>query len=208
MGRTARKEREVARTRRDILEAAARVFAQRGYHGATMEDVATEAGFAVGSLYNYFRGKEQIYASLLQMVSEEFESLQQQPPVGSLAFQQRLEWLMRSAFALVEKHREFFVMFLTEHGDLSWALSHEALEGLRQRRRLWTDHMAALMADGIAEGVLRPLDPRDLAYFVQGSFNAAIARWISDDLPGSLGDHLPKLLDLLLRGIGTGEGVQ
>ena len=108
MSRTERKEREIARTRADILEGAARAFARKGYQGATMEDIAGEAGFAVGSLYNYFKGKDEIYRSLLQMIADEFNRLHQEPMLQSLAFGQRLEWLMQQDFELMERRRELF----------------------------------------------------------------------------------------------------
>lgn len=50
--------------RREILEAAVRCFARRGYHGTTMQDVADEAELSKGALYRYFDGKEGILEAL------------------------------------------------------------------------------------------------------------------------------------------------
>ncbi len=58
-----RKERQ-ERTRAKLLAAAARVFARRGYHGATVDEIAAEAGYTTGAVYSNFEGKEQLFLAL------------------------------------------------------------------------------------------------------------------------------------------------
>lgn len=53
-----------AQTRALLIDAAARVFARRGYHGASVEEVAAEAGFSTGAVYSNFAGKEELFLSL------------------------------------------------------------------------------------------------------------------------------------------------
>jgi AcrR family transcriptional regulator len=55
-----------AQTRARLLEAAARVFARRGYHGASVDEVASEAGYSTGALYHQFKGKEDLFLALLE----------------------------------------------------------------------------------------------------------------------------------------------
>lgn len=61
--------------RREILEAAQRVFVQKGYGEATMQDVAGEAGIAAGSIYRYFTGKAGLIAAVLALCCEEDRAL-------------------------------------------------------------------------------------------------------------------------------------
>jgi AcrR family transcriptional regulator len=58
-----RKERQ-RQTREDLVTAAARVFARRGYHRATVEEIAAEAGFSTGAVYSNFDGKEQLFLAI------------------------------------------------------------------------------------------------------------------------------------------------
>src|SRR5207302_11360194 len=62
---TPQRERR-ARTRSDVLRAAARVFAERGYHGATLDGVVAEAGLSKGALYHYFPSKQDLFLALLE----------------------------------------------------------------------------------------------------------------------------------------------
>jgi AcrR family transcriptional regulator len=52
------------RTRAELIEAAGRVFARRGYHGASVEEVAAEAGYSTGAVYSNFGGKEDLFLAL------------------------------------------------------------------------------------------------------------------------------------------------
>jgi AcrR family transcriptional regulator len=65
-----RKQAQV-RTRERILAAAATVFARRGYHRATVDEIASEAGFTIGALYSNFSGKEQLFLALADRQVEE-----------------------------------------------------------------------------------------------------------------------------------------
>ncbi len=60
------REQRRAETRRRLLNAATVVFAQRGYHGATLDEIAEEAGFTKGAVYSNFDGKEDLFLNLLE----------------------------------------------------------------------------------------------------------------------------------------------
>src|SRR5256885_16671787 len=62
--RLSRNERK-AHTRAELIGAAARVFARRGYHGTTVDDVAEEAGFTKGAFYSNFESKEDVFVELV-----------------------------------------------------------------------------------------------------------------------------------------------
>src|SRR5271169_4172442 len=65
---TARLTREQSRanTRERLLAAARRVFARSGFHGASVEEIASEAGFSTGALYSNFDGKEDLFLALME----------------------------------------------------------------------------------------------------------------------------------------------
>lgn len=67
-----RKEREKEARREAILDAAARIFSLKSFHEATLEEIASTAELAKGTLYNYFKDKQDIFASLLQRGHDEF----------------------------------------------------------------------------------------------------------------------------------------
>lgn len=75
MGITERKEREKKQRKEQILEAAKRLFQERGFLNVTMSDIAEAAELSIGSLYLYFKNKEDIYAGLACLGSQKFDTL-------------------------------------------------------------------------------------------------------------------------------------
>src|SRR5271165_4839786 len=65
---TARMTREQSRanTRERLMRAARSVFARSGFHGAAVEEIASEAGFSTGALYSNFNGKEDLFLALME----------------------------------------------------------------------------------------------------------------------------------------------
>lgn len=92
---SARRERARERVKRDILLAAGEVFARRGYAAATLAELAEAAGFAPPSLYRYFRSKEEIFRSLVEMLTEELAATFEAPVDRALPLAGRLEALLR-----------------------------------------------------------------------------------------------------------------
>jgi len=90
-----RRERAIARTREDILAAAARAFAASGFQAATMRDIAREAGYTPPALYTYFASKQEILRALVDQVTEDFQETLDEPVSASAPFPERLHALLR-----------------------------------------------------------------------------------------------------------------
>jgi AcrR family transcriptional regulator len=202
--RKGRKERELGHIRRDILDAAARAFARRGFHGTTMEDVAREAGYAVGSLYTYFEGKEALYGTLLQRIADEMEAIVERPMPSSLDFRQRFETQMIQLFELVERNRDLLLTFLSHRASFNvGGTGRPEGELVRDIYMRQVERMAARAAEAMKQGALRRVAARDVAYFAVDAGYGAVLRWASGDLKGSLVDHAPVLSRLIFDGIGA-----
>jgi AcrR family transcriptional regulator len=124
---TARRERTREHARRDILESSARVFARRGYAAATLAELAEAAGYAAPSLYRYFESKEEIFQSLLALVSAEVQEVFAAPVDRSLPLPGRLTALFLALHQVAEGRRETLDL-LADHADAGERQAH--LEGL------------------------------------------------------------------------------
>src|SRR5512144_1398024 len=65
-----RREREKLRQRQDVLDVALCLFSEKGYHNVSMHEIAKEAEFAIGTLYKFFRNKEDLYKALILQLSD------------------------------------------------------------------------------------------------------------------------------------------
>ncbi|RLB47305.1 MAG: hypothetical protein DRJ42_25695 [Deltaproteobacteria bacterium] len=200
MSNSTGRDRRHARARAEIAESAARAFARKGFHGTSIDDLAREAGVAPSSLYRYFEGKKEIYEAVVDNIANVILAPFSDPLLSSLAFDQRLEWLVRRQLSIVEGHREFFITFASERASMEWELADEKnFAGAGYDR--WVAAFRELLEEGVADGSLRPLDTWNIAYLVSGAVSATIFRWIRGRLPVPLQDYVPILLDMILTGI-------
>ena len=103
MGIRERKEREKERRRQQILVSAKRVFSEKGFNKATMEDIASDAELSPGTLYLYFKNKEELYASLslriLQYLKIRVDHVNGEEDLDSI---QKLDALMDAMYDVYE----------------------------------------------------------------------------------------------------------
>jgi len=110
--RLSRRERLKETQRNAIIEAAEAVFAEQGFHKAKMEDIAKRADFATGSLYNYFRSKNAIFAALWhKRISMLYDRLIEALD-DRLSFTELIQRLAAVHLSFMDRHRSFFDIFL------------------------------------------------------------------------------------------------
>ena len=149
-----RRERERARRAQDILAAAERVFAIYGFDAATIEQIAQEAEYAVGTIYLYFKDKHALYAALFaNKLSAMVDQVEQAARAGAPANPaERLRDAIRAQFEFHDANREFFEVLMRHRqgppaaGTADWKLigrtlrRHQAilvdLIGRLQRRKI------------------------------------------------------------------------
>ena len=69
-GRKSRREERKEETRGELIDAAAKVFARRGFHGASLDQIAAEAGYSTGAIYWHFSGKDDLFLAVYENYAE------------------------------------------------------------------------------------------------------------------------------------------
>ncbi|KZY43350.1 TetR family transcriptional regulator [Roseovarius sp. HI0049] len=149
------------RNRKRILDAALEVFSQHGFRGATLDQIATEAGLSKPNILYYFSGKEEIHVTLLNALMDTWlDPLREIDPEGD-----PLEELLQYVHRKLEMSREFpreSRLFANEiiHGAPRMGPDLETvLKPLLEQ--------SAVMIDGwVAEGRIAPVDPRHLIFSI------------------------------------------
>ena len=196
-----RRDEARALFRNGILDAAERVFAERGFHGARIQDIAREARTAVGTVYNHFEQKEDILRSLIDERVDAFLATLK-PQAGEPAdFESRLRLRIGRLFGFVESHRSFFQVamdcgiFL---GKPSGA-NRELMGPTSRRIERYRNAFRALVEEGIAVGALADMEPKHLAGFLGGTIRAFTYGALLDD-QASLADEAEIVVRLFLHG--------
>ena len=101
-----------------ILEAARKVFAKKGFHDATVDDIANAAGVAKGTVYLYYSSKRDVYFAALKFgISQMYASLVEELKRVSTT-QQKLRALIASKLAYFDENRDFFKIYYSELGNI------------------------------------------------------------------------------------------
>ena len=116
---TNRKERHRLLRKADILKAAEHIFAQKGYHNATIQDIAREAQYATGTVYLYFTDKDALYSSILEEKMQGLFSLLKEKTEKVKGIREKLEILIFENLEFFEKNHDFFRILLSEEDRLS-----------------------------------------------------------------------------------------
>lgn len=182
--------------RQSIVEASAKVFATNGYVATTMEEIAREAGFSPSSLYGYFESKEALYLFLLELLSAKVIGVFDDPFLGDLAFIDRVSWVLRRIFHMVEQAPELFeILFMgLRTGPKTSGSIVEARSNIeRAMIRAFTRQLEI----GQREGCVVQCDPEELAVLLKGAFQSWMARWRQGAMPDSLQESFPRFLALI-----------
>jgi len=182
--------------RAEIVQAAAQVFRQKGYHGASMQDIADAVGLQKASLYHHVSGKQEILAAILdQALDRLIEDLQGIVESGI------------SADAKLRQAIQVYLHRLTENADLAAVLllEHRSLEPpLRQQHIQRRDRYEALwrqiLHQGIDEGLFSPFDETITAFALLGVQNWLIT-WYRPDGRLPIVQLADRFSDLFLDGL-------
>jgi len=201
MVKAERKEREFNLRRAEILEQAEKIFAVKGFHNTAVAEIAGASGFAVGTLYQFFPSKEQLYISMLtdklnMMYSGIRESVAKESDIVK-----KIEVLVASQFHFIENNAEFCSIFIRgDHLSLS-----EGSVDLRKRLKIdYNIHFSfteEVIREGIRAGLLKKMDPRMMAAALTGITNSYASKWLATMEGTSLISYVPFVMDIFLDGV-------
>jgi AcrR family transcriptional regulator len=192
----------------EILEAALKVFAQKGFAAARMDDIAKEAGVTKGTIYLYFENKEAVFKSLVrESVGATIATVTAaaQTPEGSARLLLRMV-LTRVAQLLVEGERVVLPkIVIGESSNFPWLAEFYRFEIIEKGLQL----IMSLIERGIAQGEFRPLPPQHVARLcVAPVLLGAIWRVTFAHLDAAPYDYkglIETHLDVLFRGLAPEE---
>jgi len=195
-----RKEREYLVHREEILSAAEKVFAAKGFFPTTMSDIAREAEFGTGTLYKYFKSKEDLYFTLIDEKVEEINRLVNAELSQKRSAIERVKKVLGLQFEFIEQNRDFFRIYISERNRFEWTIKDDLGKGIYEKMVTYINLLAEVMKQGIDEGELKSLNSLDLAHALVGIVNSFVFEWIISQKTYPLISKLDSVLEIFLGG--------
>ena len=154
-----------------ILEAALEVIAEKGPHETTIDEIAQRAGVAKGTVYLYFKNKDSLLASLMQVGLDAFDSAVRRRVAGHSDPIEQLKALIEEHVTQLHNHLKF--------GNIIWSQTSHTLplelkEVFRECAKAYVDLLSTILERGRECGSMQVLDARMTARAIIGSMNQAV----------------------------------
>ena len=180
-------------TRDDVIAAAGRLFAQRGYHGTSMRDLGKELGLLGSSLYSHVDSKQDLLVEVVQEGARLFEDSAQRAMAVEGDASVRLKALIAGHVDVVLDNLDVARTFLNE----ARMLDPEQRSRVLSARDHYEAAFRSVVAAGVADGSFRNgVDPKTASIFILSILNA-IERWYRPDGPIDRAGLVDQLVDFV-----------
>ncbi|MBC2703354.1 TetR/AcrR family transcriptional regulator [Desulfobacula sp.] len=178
MGIYERKQREKEKRKREIIDAARKIFSNKGFNTATIEEIALEAELSPGTLYLYFKSKEELHTSLsieiLKYLADEIQKV-----VGQdISVEEKIEKFCDVFIEMYEYDSNILInLFHLQSGETLKNLSDEFLQQIKTHSIMAHGAMVDVIQEGIDQGAFIDEHPVALADILWSSY-AGVVLWV------------------------------
>jgi AcrR family transcriptional regulator len=195
------REQSRANTRERLLSAARSVFASSGFHGASVEEIASEAGFSTGALYSNFEGKEDLFLVLMEREIEEHAQEISRVVAAQVSIADRATGGARQWMTMIEREPEALLLFMEfwAYGVRDARVRPKVAARFAQMRQVLT----TLIADGVRDFDLELTIPAEHLAVAIDALADGIARQKLADPDAVPDDLMGRVLALLLAAVSA-----
>lgn len=175
-----RREKEKEERRNNILRNAQTLFAEKGYLGTSMAEIAEVSEFAVGSLYSFFKNKEEILSTIFQahiehvlaQVTAVRENLKLDPI-------EKIEACLDLLVRIYIDNQDFFRIYIAEARGVEWGVRTEVGEYIQKGSEEYVRILSDIFREGVERDFIDPkLDPEFLAHLLRSFVHSTVIHFL------------------------------
>jgi len=199
-----RREREKLRQRGHMLDAALELFAEKGFHNVSMQEIAKRAEFAIGTLYKFFQNKEDLYKALVLEQSDKFHVTMVKAIEEPGDEIERLRKYIVTKGELFRENLTFIRLYLAENRGASYNLKAGSDDEVRRRYYSFLEKLAAIIESGVKKHRFRNIaDPYSLAVALDSTVNAFLRLWVDAPEEHPYPEDPDAILNIFLKGLSA-----
>jgi TetR/AcrR family transcriptional regulator len=196
-----RREREKLRQRKEMLAAALGLFSEKGYHNVSMQEIAQKAEFAIGTLYKFFKNKEDLYKALMLEQANKFDDELTKTLKEPDEEIEKLRNYVKAKGELFRANVSMIRLYFAETRGASFnvmALDSE----IRQQYYRFLQTLASVFERGIRRKCFKKIaDPYHLAIALESLTNTFLFLWVEAPERHPFPEDPDTILDILFKGL-------
>ncbi|MBU8849431.1 MAG: TetR/AcrR family transcriptional regulator [Desulfobacterales bacterium] len=206
MGIYERKQREKERRKTEILNAARKVFSSKGFNSATVEEIALEAELSPGTLYLYFKNKEELHTILSIEILKYLADKIQKVVSQNISVEEKIEKFCNVFVELYEYDSNILInLFHLQSGETLKNLSPEVLQQIKTYSIMAHGAMVDVVKKGIDQGIFIDEHPVAVADILWSSY-AGVVLWVDskrllDDQKNFVKSTLKTTFKIIIKGL-------
>ena len=201
MSKISRKEQEKQARKHDIIESALRLFAEKGFHEVTMDEIAELVGISKGTLYLYFKNKDDMFFSVIQEKTNLLIQRLEDAVNFEKPFHECLKAYIHTYLHFFKERRPFFKIMHSQKSRLDAEKHYRLQEWGVQVFHQFYKQMLNLMKYGQEQQTIRDINPVIMSKGLRGILNSYTFQDILCGNADSTEKETEQILDLLLHGI-------
>ncbi|MGE5683107.1 MAG: TetR/AcrR family transcriptional regulator [Bacillota bacterium] len=207
LAKLSRKEREKLIRKHDIQRAAAKLFSEKGFSNTTLEDIAVSSEFGIGTIYNYFQSKEEIFRSIIEAIFDANFEIMMLTDKEAVSLREFLSSYTRRIFEYFSANKEallLLVSYFTGSGERPVNLKHESFE---PKHCQMDERIIERIKKGMENNEIRKLNAENLYYYYHSLVFPYITNLIRLNKlsESNTAEHADFVLDVLFNGISINK---
>ena len=195
-----RRERERLAHRSEILTTALKLFSSKGYHNVSMQEIARQAEFAVGTLYNFFKDKEDLYKALVLEQANKFHTELNRAIDSSVDEIEKIKNYIRAKGEVFAANVPMIRLYFAETRGASFNVKAGLDSEIRKSYGEFLHKLAAVFESGIRKKKFKEiLDPYYMAVAIDSLTNAFLFLWLEDPQKHPYSKNVDTIIRLFFR---------
>jgi len=197
-----RKEREYVRHRQEILQTARKLFSEKGFHNVTMQEIARKSEFATGTLYKFFKNKEDIYKSLIVEQAGKFHETLTKAIEEEDDEIEKLRNYVKAKSTVFMDNVSIIRLYFAETRGASFNIRAGLDSEIRERYGQFLHTLASVFESGMKRKRFQKIaEPYHLAVALDSLCNAFLFLWLEAPERHLYPEDPDVILDILFKGL-------
>lgn len=196
-----RREREKLMHREEMMAAALQLFSEKGFHNVSMHEIAHKAEFAIGTLYKFFKNKEDLYKALIMSKAEEYHGILKDVLTKEDDVRKTIKSYITAKARIFTDNVLALRLYLAETRGPSFNI----MAGLDQDIRVLYDEVSTMLTAvferGIKAKIFRKINPHYMAVALEGITNDFLICWLENPSRHPYEENVKMIEEMFLRGV-------